>query len=523
MPPLDIGFPTVTDSVAFPMAPLPVFSGASSFPPFGILHSPEEPNIDTCEGLTWGDPLNLLDLQAWAAPDCPTAPATLVQLDGVASQSPVQGLRPSYQGIVEKAVQRARETLPETLPETLLETLTWLQKVRKYDVDQMEKVADALVVEQLAELADTLMEELPKIGLRLASLPEDVFELIMRMLTTCGCCADPCSAYTQMDSLFPARHRRLAPGVPVGGIYPWFPLIRSSKLLASALYSSAGLWRHLDFTWCEPKTNLSDLQLEALLLNIKAKVVTRTITLSHKLGAEDFTGEGLSPLRASPVLEKIDLRLRFHLHDKSVPKLNGPPVAGILATMMTNKLETVLYNRSDMTNPEYMDMVRAGLHAAQELPMSPLDAVINWIEPEPLRCLDCNETACCEDHRDDWLDCSMCATIHCGCQDDAWTPQCSKCGDRFCENCAWTDGNVDSCAVCQEAFCHACNWSSRCHGCHKEFCQDCRKTGRCGSCHENLCEECVEGHMTEHMEHMADHMQAHIEFNMPLHMPCPIQ
>jgi len=337
-----------------------------------------------------------------------------------------------------------------------------------------------------------------KSGLLLASLPDDVIEVIMRQLTK--------DYQTKMVNKRPVifnNPERLLPGKKLGKMTSsWFNLIRSSMILAKAVWKNPSLWVNIDFSWHPTLALLTSQSLAALLQRVDARHVTKSIKfadtqrehiLAHRKRTTVSTdlSEGLMPLKGSRVLQEIDLclpRRKGHVFDSTQ--------VGKLLTTMTDRgplaLQTIRYNSMSVTDTTPLNVIRLIIAVVDRSVHQPrLDLPENTIECKP-----CEEAvatgkfeignACCECENVECPDCGggircvSCDNSFCGkCREKDQGRHCGQCFDFYCRHHCMLEETV-SCEFCASVLCENCGFMNYCDRCGIFFCDECMDNGRHG-------------------------------------------
>lgn len=152
----------------------------------------------------------------------------------------------------------------------------------------------------------------------------------------------PPSSIMPTETRAAAKRRRLAEMTPLPdlpavahilGYLDVASLVRTaacSQALRQQVYEgSPELWKKLDFGFLDSAGRLTDVQLDRLLQNCRARERCEILNLN---GSVRLTGTGLEPLRGSRVLRELDLRLDLSAFVGPV-EWNATVVLPILSSM----------------------------------------------------------------------------------------------------------------------------------------------------------------------------------------------
>ena len=222
------------------------------------------------------------------------------------------------------------------------------------------------------------------------------------------------------------------------------------------------LWDEIDFGDIEPHLScrLSDDDVAAVLSCVNAVQKVKTLVLTNLI---NITGEGLSPLRCSAVIQRLDMTLcimecepgrdqgRLNRRYKDPPSLAKAIVVPILDSIIDQ----------DNNSLKYI-----------QFPNNWRDPIDGLLDPFLIRYKQSDREircSCCENL------CRETLSVNPGSRMEnthaAQDFTCYQCLGLFCYNCEEEEEEVPVLAACR--------------GCEKEFCSSCVSMIPCGTCHEN--------------------------------------
>ncbi len=222
---------------------------------------------------------------------------------------------------------------------------------------------------------------------------------------------------------------------------------------------------------------LSDADVKGVLLSVDAIHNIKVLLLTNCI---NISGAGLEPLRASAIIEKIDLSL---VGDHESPKLYPEPpiscdeIIPILDSIIARGEECSLKLLEFPKKWRDERSTESDFHAF----LTRYDAYLSTQAPF---CFECN-TNLSED---------MLAIIA---NQDAYGKQyftCHDCLTQYCYDCKDEEGGVDYigglCLKCERVYCLHCKAMKMCENCELWHCVDCNVMKQCFVCECNLCVHC---------------------------------
>ena len=263
-------------------------------------------------------------------------------------------------------------------------------------------------------------------------------------------------------------------------------LSRCSKMLLKTITKDCkSLWIEIDFRSVRGHEHLTDEMLEALLIRVNARDVTKRLCLYQCSSIRN--GRGLTPLRHSRVLEQVGL-------DTGCPIPNiremEREVLRILRTVIPHKLFQVSFEPfSDIRERDgdraFYNAGFAAWYGGRGL-LSQREDFLFKMRKERFR-QDSQQQLVCESCRDPvWNEEQSVTAIE---EEIFPSHRCTRCHGRYCrkENCSVT---LSDCCMCDDASCKDCDVAGHCGECDKTFCRPCRVTLPCRDCKQSYCTEC---------------------------------
>jgi len=254
--------------------------------------------------------------------------------------------------------------------------------------------------------------------------------------------------------------------------------VHQPSLIGTAIIS-ASQWDTLDFEDVnkELANKLTDANINAILKCINAQDVLKRLKL---FGCINITGEGLTPLRGSVVLEQIDISLvgKYECpYPAPKSKISDEVVAPILNSIVSSEgcsLKCIQF---------HIDWKRQWEHP---YPLQDFQRRYNELfsTRRVMICSKCNEDI---QGIGDWM---------CGNQNreicyDCLAPICSNCNDYSRENVLNGGFCLQSCNTCDRTYCTDCVKSTSCANCLDTKCKECGEMEICDECQEVACEDCI--------------------------------
>ena len=270
-------------------------------------------------------------------------------------------------------------------------------------------------------------------------------------------------------------------------------------------------WQELDVGECggeRVRNKLTDADVCGILVCINAKHKVKKLQLTQ---CTSVRGKGLAPLRASSVLEEIDL---------SLVKYSTPSSIDPKASISELEVLPILQNIIDQDERSLKFLLlpwtwRERHHINLELFLRSYNKALNKHKLACFRC-DC---ICRGTKKRPWVSvededygiqaftCHVCMDYFCAeCEDEIGLIFCTSCEKRHCAKCASLKMCVKchdsdctiymdfyTCNICEKTHCVECDSSIDCYSCNRVVCGECLSNITCKICkHYSSCMECVD-------------------------------